>query len=165
MKDLKIPPVSRLSDLAGISVSGLCVVHCILTPVIFSLAPAFSHFVPASELTHRVLALSVTGIGALAFRSGYKKHRQRIVLWMMGLGLFTIGFSAFAGDRLPSHGYEIAMTVTGGAFLITAHLLNRTFCQKCDRCAPAHEAICESSEKAMSEASVKNNVNEINGTS
>ena len=146
MKARRILSFNRLSDLAGISVSGLCVVHCILTPVIFSLAPAFSHFLPADELTHRVLALSVTEIGALAFRSGYKRHRQRIVLWLMGIGLGTIGFSAFAGDWLPSHAYEIAVTVTGGAFLITAHLLNRTFCQKCAKCAPAHLAMRESSQ-------------------
>ena len=53
---------------------------------------------------------------------------------MMSVGLAFIFAGAFYGDRLPSHGYEVAVTMTGSVLMIAAHRMNHTFCQECRVC-------------------------------
>jgi hypothetical protein len=50
---------------------------------------------------------------------------------MLG-GLACIAGAAWYGDRLPSHSYEVAITLFGSAMMIAAHRLNHTFCKSCD---------------------------------
>jgi MerC mercury resistance protein len=129
---------SRISvfsaDNLGIWASTLCVVHCIVTPVLISLSAVFAHFIPGEERTHRTLAIGVATLGAIALVKGFRTHRRRRILALMALGLGFIFAGAFYGDRLPSHGYEVAVTMTGSALMIWAHRMNHTFCSDC-RCA------------------------------
>ena len=124
------------ADRMGVWTSALCVVHCILTPVLLSSAAVFAHFLPSEERTHRCLALFVALFGALALLLGFRRHRQIRVLWLMSGGLACIAGGAWFGDRLPSHAYEVAITLCGSALMIAAHRLNHTFCKACD-CASA----------------------------
>jgi len=125
------------ADRIGIVASSVCFVHCLVTPVLLSLSAVYAHFLPTEEHTHRVLAVSVTVIGALALGTGYRRHKQRSILWLMALGLTLIFAGAFFGDRLPSHGVEVAVTLAGGACMIAAHRKNHTFCRKCTTCSEA----------------------------
>lgn len=88
----------------------------------------------SEEHTHRVLAVGVTLIGAVALETGYRRHKQRSILWLMALGLTLIFTGAFFGDRLPSHWTEVAVTLAGGACMIAAHRQNHTFCRSCKTC-------------------------------
>ena len=49
----------------------------------------------------------------------------------MALGLGFIFAGAFYGDHLPSHRYEVAVTMTGSLLMIAAHRMNHTFCSDC----------------------------------
>jgi peptidoglycan/LPS O-acetylase OafA/YrhL len=122
----------QLADRLGMWTSGLCVVHCLLTPVLLSSASVFAHFLPAEENTHRALALLVALFGAIALLFGFRRHRRKRVLLLMGCGLACIAGAAWFGSRLPSHMYEVAVTVCGSAMMITAHRLNHTFCRSCE---------------------------------
>jgi len=127
--------VSALSaDNLGICASALCVVHCIVTPVLLSVSAVFAHFIPGEETTHRALAVGVAGLGAIALIKGFRTHGRRRILGLMALGLGFIFAGAFYGDRLPSHGYEVVVTMTGSLLMITAHRMNHTFCSNCRRC-------------------------------
>lgn len=127
--------VSTLSaDNLGIWASALCVVHCIVTPVLISMSAVFAHFIPGEEKTHRTLAVGVAALGAIALVKGFRTHGRRRILGLMALGLSFIFAGAFYGDRLPSHGYEVAVTMTGSALMICAHRMNHTFCNDCRRC-------------------------------
>jgi hypothetical protein len=121
-------------DRVGIVASSVCFVHCLATPVVLSLSAVYAHFLPTEEHTHRVLAVGVTLIGALALGTGYRKHKQRSILWLMASGLTPILTGAFVGDRLPSHGIEVAITLAGGICMIAAHRQNHTFCRNCETC-------------------------------
>jgi hypothetical protein len=122
------------ADNLGILASALCVVHCIVTPILISASAVFAHFIPGEEKTHRALAVGVAALGAIALVKGFRTHGRRQILGLMAWGLGFIFAGAFYGDRLPSHGYEVAVTMTGSLLMITAHRMNHTFCSDCRRC-------------------------------
>jgi hypothetical protein len=122
------------ADNLGIVTSAVCVVHCILTPVLISLSAVVAHFLPAEESTHRVLACVITLLGAVALVHGFRKHGRRRILVLMAFGLAFILTGACFGDHLPSHLAEVLVTLTGSALMITAHRMNHTFCHNCHQC-------------------------------
>ena len=126
--------LSLHADRLGIIASALCFVHCILTPVVLSLSAVWAHYLPSEERFHRVLAAIVAAIGSFAIVNGYRKHRRLRVFFLMGAGLSFIFAGAYLGDSLPSHIAEIAVTMMGSSLMITAHLINHTFCRNCGRC-------------------------------
>ena len=125
--------LSPRADRLGIAASALCLVHCVVTPLVLSLASVWAHFLPSEERLHRILAVLVAGIGCFAMVSGYRRHRRSRVLLLMIVGLSAIIAGAYFGDRLPSHLAEVAVTLAGSSVMMTAHFLNHTFCKGC-RC-------------------------------
>jgi hypothetical protein len=121
-------------DKLGIWASALCVIHCIVTPVLISVSAVFAHFIPGEERTHRSLAVCVAALGAIALIRGFRTHGRRRILVLMALGLNCIFCGAFFGDRLPGHPYEVAVTLAGSILMITAHRMNHTFCRDCRTC-------------------------------
>ena len=119
------------SDRLGIYASALCVVHCILTPVLLSVSVVGAHFLPSEEHTHRTLALGIACIGAFAVVRGLRRHRRQLVLWLMLGGLSLIAAAAFFGDNLPRHWMEVSITICGSTLMILAHRLNHTFGKQC----------------------------------
>jgi MerC mercury resistance protein len=129
---LSINASRQWADRLGVWTSSLCVVHCVLTPVLISSSAVLAHFLPAEERVHRSLALLVALFGAVALHVGFRKHRRRRILILMSAGLGCIAAAAWFGNKLPSHGYEVAITMVGSALMITAHRLNHTFCRSCE---------------------------------
>jgi uncharacterized membrane protein YfcA len=119
------------ADQIGIWASSLCVIHCLLTPVVLSLSAVSAHFLPSEERTHRILAVSIALVGAIALVKGYRNHRRARVPLLMLTGLAFIFGGAWFGDRLPSHAAEIGVTLVGSALMIAAHRTNHTFCRDC----------------------------------
>jgi uncharacterized membrane protein YfcA len=129
-------------DAIGIGASTLCAIHCLLLPFVLAFAPTVAHFLPGDEVVHRTLACLLAAVGLIAFRSGYRIHRRKIVLVLLAAGIAGVTAGAYAGFLLPSHLWEIGITLFGGAFLISAHLLNRTLCRSCKVCAEKASKIC-----------------------
>lgn len=118
-------------DQIGIWTSTLCVIHCLLTPVLLSLSAVSAHFLPSEERTHRTLAVAIAALGAIALVKGYRRHRSARVLVFMLIGLAFIFGGAYWGDHLPSHPVEVLVTLVGSGFMIAAHRTNHTFCRNC----------------------------------
>jgi uncharacterized membrane protein YfcA len=118
-------------DQIGIWTSTLCVIHCLLTPVLLSLSAVSAHFLPSEERTHRTLAVAIAALGAIALLKGYRKHRSSRVLVLMAVGLAFIFGGAYWGNHLPSHTVEVLVTLVGSGFMIAAHRTNHTFCRDC----------------------------------
>jgi hypothetical protein len=119
------------ADQVGIWASALCMIHCVLTPVVLSISAVSAHFLPSDERTHRTLAILIAVVGAIALVKGYRNHRKRRVRSLMAVGLVCIFSGALWGDRLPSHLIEVCITLIGSAFMIAAHFANHTFCRNC----------------------------------
>ncbi|WP_433966947.1 MerC domain-containing protein [Tunturiibacter gelidiferens] len=130
------------ADNLGVWASVLCVVHCVVTPVVISMSVVMARLIPGEERTHRALAVGVAALGAMALVKGFRTHGRRRILGLMVLGLGFIFAGAFFGERLPSHGYEVAVTMTGSALMICAHRMNHTFCRECKRCTHSDAGVC-----------------------
>jgi len=124
-------------DTLGIGASALCIVHCLLTPVLLSFSTLLAHVIPSEEGTHRSIAVIVALFGTIALVRGYRTHRRKRIPTLMASGLACIAFAACWGDHLPTHSTEVLITAVGSTFMICAHRLNHTFCKDC-RCACQH---------------------------
>ena len=121
-------------DRLGIAASSACAVHCVLTPVIVAFFPAITNFLPGGEVIHRILAIVIVSMGAMAFLSGYRIHRRKRVLFLMATGMALVLTTATWGEYISSWMVEAGITLLGSTLLITAHVLNRSFCRNCGLC-------------------------------
>lgn len=125
----------RPLDLAGIGASALCVLHCLLTPVLVVFLPILG---VVEKQTHAVFALVILGIGLLAFWPGYLRHRQWQLVAMATGGFVLISLGVTAPEGLLSESAEIIATVVGGITLVGAHVANAHFCRYCRHCSDYH---------------------------
>lgn len=119
----------RMADRLGICLSGLCVIHCLLTPLLFIFLPSVQ-LLEFHETFHRVLLLALPLLALLAFVPGYLRHRDpQVFAWSLpGFGLLVALTLAFEGTGW----IETALSVTGSLLLIQAHRINRRLCACCE---------------------------------
>lgn len=129
-------------DTLGMTASTLCIAHCVGTPFLLALVPALRIGVLSDGILHPVLVAVVVAFASLAFVPGYRLHRNRYLLALLGLGLATLLFAAFLAQSLLGERVETAATLAGGAIMVTAHWLNRSFCRTCRVCA-AQSRCCD----------------------
>ena len=106
-------------DRAGMVLSGLCAVHCVLSLVLVSLL-GIGGGVLANPAIHRVgIALAVV-IGLVTIGLGTRRHGQRAPL---AIGL--AGLALMATALFVHHGVgEAALTISGVALVALAHVRN-----------------------------------------
>lgn len=119
-------------DSFGIAVSGVCVVHCLMLPVVLSLLPLW----PAAEVFHAwlhpIFALILVPTTAIAAVTGFRKHRQRSIVVILAAGLAVILSAGVLGHAAPGATLETALTVAGSALLIGGHWRNWRAARCCD---------------------------------
>lgn len=128
----------RHADLAGATVSGVCLVHCLFTPFLISLAPDLVPYLPGDVWFHRTLAVGIVLLGTVAFIPGYLIHRRKSLLIPVSVGIALILLVACCDETL-SRTVELTLNISGSLLLVTAHLLNRSFCRQCSACSDSVE--------------------------
>jgi uncharacterized membrane protein YfcA len=118
-------------DAVGITASAVCVVHCVVTPIALIFLPALSRFLPGNESFRRWLVLAVFSIGMISFASGYNRHRRKLLLVPLVAGMALIATGAFL---ISNDVQETIVTLLGSALVISAHVMNRSFCRRCEAC-------------------------------
>lgn len=120
-------------DNLGVTVSTLCALHCVLTPIISIFLPLLSLSFLENELTEYIfVALSISiGIGSLS-SSYFRLHKQTkpLIFFFLGAALIS-SVKLFFEENLT---LEIPVMVLGAASIVTAHLINRKVCQSCLSC-------------------------------
>lgn len=103
------------------TLSGLCLVHCITGVVLFSLFAVIGDAL-VSPIIHEIGLGLAMPLAAYALGRGYMRHRKGVPLALGALGLLMMG----VGISVP-HGdlREVAMTVLGVSLVAAAHYLNR----------------------------------------
>lgn len=112
-------PIRQRLDRAGIALSALCAVHCLLSVLLVSVIGLGAEAL-LDPAIHRIGLLIATLIAAVAIGWGAMKHRMAapFVVAMMGL--------TFMGGALAvPHGiHEAVLTIIGVALVSLGHLLN-----------------------------------------
>lgn len=143
------PPVTPLSssksnlwmDRLGVCLSALCILHCLLTPVVLLALPLTHHWALSGDhLFHWFMALVLFVLAALAFGRGYYQHRKVQVLYLgaMGLSLLLSGLAVTEHHSHVHHNIHwtssffhssLILTVAGSLILIWAHMQNIKWCR------------------------------------
>jgi hypothetical protein len=111
---------SERLDRMAITLSGLCVVHCLATAVLLGLLSAAGGILGA-PIIHEVGLTLAMMLGALALGRGVYRHG-----FMMPRAVGGLGLGVMAGAlTMPHVGAEALYTVLGVGILALGHQLNR----------------------------------------
>ena len=107
-------------DRIAMTLSGLCLVHCLVTALLFGTLSTVGGLL-GSPLIHEVgLALALL-LGIVALGNGIRQHGRFLPPSIGGLGIGAMT----AALTLPHGGSEMVATMLGVALLATGHYLNR----------------------------------------
>ncbi len=110
-----------MKDLIAAYLSGLCILHCLLTPILLALGGAglLGHWLGA-EWVHFVLIVPVLVLVGWSLPAARHRHQQPAPLWLgvTGAGLMLLSL-------LVPAALEPWLAVSAGTLLIAAHLFNR----------------------------------------
>ncbi|WP_049722369.1 MerC domain-containing protein [Gilvimarinus polysaccharolyticus] len=106
--------------------SGLCLIHCIATPVLLSLGSlGLIGSIFTSEWFHAVLFAPIAILALVSLPSGWKRHRR----WPPSVAAFT-GLALLLAAMFAPHEAEAILSISGGLLLIGGHLGNRFHCRQ-----------------------------------
>ena len=144
-------------DSLAISMSMICAVHCLLTPVLIALLPIISTTFWVHENFHLWMVFLVVPTTSLAVFMGCRQHKDKAVAILSVVGLACIvgvaiyQYSFHAAQPLTDCGAcpvcaqqgsgsflnpTTIFNCTGGLFLAFAHFRNFRLCRsaKCEEC-------------------------------
>lgn len=111
--------MTRLLDASAISLSGLCMVHCLALPIAAAFLPLLGAWAHA-DWVHVAFLAAAAPVSLVALgRSGAWRDARILLLALAGLLLLTMGVLGW-----PSEASETTVTVLGGLSLSLAHLIN-----------------------------------------
>lgn len=105
-------------DAAGISVSSLCLIHCLALPVIAALLPLAGVWAQA-EWLHKALVLTALPVSGYAVFVRGVHFRDPFFVFLVTFGLALLAAAAFL-DAL--HDVETPMTAAGALIVAAGHL-------------------------------------------
>lgn len=113
---------SGILDHMAITLSGLCLVHCLLLPFVIVALPLLAQF--NETHFHVQMLIVVVPVSLFAFAIAYRRHRNKaIIAWgIAGIVIMFIGGTVAHtnyGDLADS-----LLTVAGSIVLATSHFFN-----------------------------------------
>lgn len=121
---------SESLDKFAISLSAVCLLHCLITPVVLTLLPVLSLTTYAEELLfHELLLWIVIPTSVIALFLGCRKHRNLSIVATGVVGMAILLSVAFFGHELFGLRAEKWITSLGGLVLAYSHYLNYRTCQ------------------------------------
>jgi hypothetical protein len=122
----------KQSDIFGAAVSGLCAIHCTLTPLIFAAKPILETSVSGHKITSNFwtafdYVFLVLSLLAVWYSSVYTNHKTlKWALWLAWL-IFSLGIIS---EQLHVKN-GIWLMYLGSLSLVYAHIKNYRHCKKC----------------------------------
>lgn len=119
----------KLLDRLAIGLSGFCVLHCLLAPILLITFPVIASVVVSEQEFHKVLILLVLPASSLALVLGCRQHKDWGVFAVGMLGLTLLVFTASFGHDVFGEIGEKVTTVVGGVTLAFSHFRNYRLCR------------------------------------
>lgn len=121
-----------LPDGLGMLLSGLCIAHCLVLPVVAATAPVLAggenHF-------HLLMLALVIPVSVWALADGCQRHRRGGVFAAGMLGICLLAFGATVGHNYFGLTVDRVFTVSGALVLAASHLANAFYCRRPRRAA------------------------------
>ena len=121
---------SAAFDRFAVILSGICILHCLLAPVLLTLLPILSISAFVEDLVfHQLMLWLVLPTSAVALVLGCRKHRNPVILITGAVGMLMLIIVAFWGHSIMMVSYEKLATTAAGLLLAFSHYLNYKACQ------------------------------------
>ena len=123
-------------DVTAALLSGVCLVHCLLTPVVLTLLSVVGTVLFTHEAFHQLLLLFVLPTSLVGLWLGCRRHKNGAVAMLGGIGMALITLAAFGHATFGTEG-ERWLTSAGGLILAASHFLNFRRCRalRCEETA------------------------------
>lgn len=138
-------------DSLAISMSVMCAIHCLITPIIVAVSPILATTFWASENFHLWMMFFVIPTTGFALHLGCRKHKDKKTLisgciglaLLMGVAIYESimhsgGHSTCSQCEAKETGHFFGATtfvnLSGAFFLTTAHVRNFLLCRKSHCC-------------------------------
>lgn len=125
-----MPKVQFIADRLAMILSSLCVIHCLLTPILLISIPALASVsILNDETFHQILLFFVLPIGAFALSVGYLHHRSKWVVLAGAFGLTLLSSPLLVewlglGHEVLGENGEVIITVIASSIIVSAHIVN-----------------------------------------
>jgi hypothetical protein len=115
-------------DATAALLSSICLVHCLLTPVLLTLLPVAGTVLFTHAAFHQLLLLFVLPTSLVGLWLGCRRHKNGVVAALGGIGMALIVLAALGHDVFGIEG-ERWLTSVGGIVLAASHFLNFRRCR------------------------------------
>jgi uncharacterized membrane protein (Fun14 family) len=116
--------VSRYLDRIAISLSAICIVHCLAVPLVIAVLPLAVIGLGGESHFHAVMLWLVVPTSVIGLTMGYREHaRLRIVVAGL-IGLAIVSAAAVLGHGQWPVSVEVLVSLVGSALLAGAHWIN-----------------------------------------
>lgn len=121
---MQSPIVQKTADIAGAVLSQLCLVHCLLLPVLLAVLPSLSppDFL-GGEAFHLAVLLLATPVALFAFQQGYQRHACSKPA-VFGVAALSVLWLVFCLEESIPHDLVAAFNVMAGLLMASAHWQN-----------------------------------------
>lgn len=113
---------TRLLDRTAVTLSALCIIHCVMLPLVATGLPLLG-LVAESEWVHRSFVILAVPISAYVFLKPRPANQGSLLLLrlLVAVGILLLILGAFV-EAL--HDHEVILTVIGACMVATAHILH-----------------------------------------
>lgn len=124
------------ADKLAISFSALCLVHCLVLPLLIVMLPTIGTLALQQEIFHQWMVIAVIPTSLYALTLGCKKHKQLSLIKFGIVGLIMLISALFIGELSFGELGEKLLTLFGASIIAIAHIKNYRLCQQADDCCP-----------------------------
>ncbi|WP_299979377.1 MerC domain-containing protein [uncultured Pseudoteredinibacter sp.] len=121
--------VSQLGDKFAISLSALCSIHCLATPIVLAALPSLTGLALLDEAFHSWMVLAVVPCSLLSLLIGCREHRQRSVAELGLIGIAILLTPLILGHEAVGELGEKTLSVVAAIVIALAHWKNYRLCQ------------------------------------
>ncbi len=123
------------------SISAICLIHCLFAPSIIILSYSSIALSVESELIHKAILILTVPVSIFAISLGYKNHTNNSIIYTGIAGLTVLIAALLIGEAIGANA-ELILTMIGSLMVIACHYRNYNVCKKvnCD-CHETSEAL------------------------
>jgi len=116
--------LSRYLDRIAISLSTICIVHCLAMPLLVALLPVVAITFGSDGHFHALMLWLVVPTSAIAFSLGYRVHGKQGILLSGALAVAVLALVAFWGHDAWDPAVEVTVNVAASIALALTHWQN-----------------------------------------
>lgn len=132
----KMRLTQEYSDKTAISLSALCLAHCLLVPSFLVFLSGYVSLSYNNELIHYAILLIAIPVSLYALITGVRNHKSYAYLYAGLVGITALILAVTLGAQIWGEIGEKALTSVGAILVAISHFKNYRLCRQveCDNC-------------------------------